>query len=214
MGGSVNVISGWFATKCPRWAFWLSIFVVAGAFIALLFPIIRQSLLPQRALEPVSSLKIPATKHRGLIAFVSVGAGSATAEAAIRYHRESLVRAWLLHSPLSKRNAETLAETFGPLVRLVPMTEEEFGDPEAVKGAIERIYSELSDFNLAASDVVIDITGGTKTTTAGAFLAGLPADRNLQVIRAATKDTDGRALQAGEPIEIDISYALKPLRRR
>lgn len=211
VGASVNVLSGWLAQTFPVFSASASITIVVGAFIALLFPLIRQSLLPQRVLEPISSLKVPATKHRGLIAFVSVGGGWATAEAAIRYHKELLVRAWLLHSPASKLNADKLFETFGDLVRLVPMTEEEFGDPEAVKKTIEWIYAGLRDSSLNASDIVIDITGGTKTTTAGAFLAGLPAERNLQVIRAATKDIDGRALEAGEPIEIDINYALKPI---
>jgi len=215
VGASVNVLSGWFATKCPTGSAWVSVAILVGAFIALLFPVFRHSLLPQRVMEPISSLKVPARKRRGLIAFVSVGGGWATADAAIRYHRSSLVRAWLLHSPTSKLNADNLGATFGDLVRLVPMSEEEFGDPEAVKQAIEQIYSKLPDTGLEQGDVVIDITGGTKTTTAGAFLAGLPADRNLEVIRAATKDpNDGRGLSAGEPIEIDINYTLKPIPNR
>jgi CRISPR-associated protein (Cas_Cas02710) len=214
VGASVNVLSGWLATNFPFFSAWGSVAIVVGAFLLLLSPLIRQSLLPQRVLEPISSLRVPAKKRRGLIAFVSIGGGWATADAAIRYHKELLIWVWLLHSPASKLNAEKLAESFGDLVRLVPMTEEEFGDPEAVKEAIQKIYSGLRHSGLEESDVVIDITGGTKTTTAGAFLAGLPAERNLQVIRAATKDSDGRAIEAGEPIEIDINYTLKPIQNR
>lgn len=213
VGASVNVISGCIAQLFPVAAPRVSVGIIVIALVALLFPAIRESLMPRRSLQPISSLKRDATKYRGLIAFVSVGGGSKSAERAIQFHTGTLVRAWLLHSPSSEADAARLKKNYGG-VQLVPLTEAEFEDPEAVKNTIDRIYSTLHKDGLHTEDVVIDITGGTKRTTAGGFLAGLPEDRNLEVISAEEKDASGHAVTAGDPIEIDISYRVKPLGRR
>lgn len=166
----------------------------------------------------------PARQHRWLIALASPGRGIETSGKAIRYHRPVLERAWLLCS----RGGETPSEdaalalqhdlVFKGILRsdqicLVVLPVAEFMDPEKVRAAIDRIYDELPE-DLDESDVIIDITGGRKTTTAGAFLAGLPEGRHLEIVEPAEVDSSGHGTLPGDPIEIDIAYRIRQARRR
>jgi hypothetical protein len=62
-------------------------------------------------------------------------------------------------------------------------------------------------------DIIIDITGGRKLTTAGAFLAGLPKGRHLEVINPKPTSADQHGPIPDDPLEIDISFDVKADRR-
>ena len=89
-----------------------------------------------------------------------------------------------------------------------------FEDPEQVKDAIEdKVYGELPA-GMRPDDIVIDITGGRKTTTAGAFLAGLPRGRHLEYNSPSEINIRGQGVKPGIPIQISLDYELRKLKRR
>ncbi len=155
--------------------------------------------------------------HKGLIAIASTGAGIQTAEKAIKYHWPALERAWLISSadgykpshPLAMALKLQMERNLGlnpEVIKVVPLSLAEFDDPESVRNAIEKIYSDELPEHFSEDDMIIDITGGKKTTTAGAFLAGLPPGRHLEVINSRRADGEGNVLEPADPIQIDIAF--------
>jgi len=159
-----------------------------------------------------------ARHHKGVIAIASIGPGIDTARKAIEYHLPQLEKAWLICSdgggqsskPLALALKVELESTINlppDIIELVPLPVNEFEHPEAVKNAIEKIYENLPE-NFSEKDVIIDLTGGRKLTTAGAFLAGLPKGRHLEVINPKGTGANGQIIP-DDPVEIDISFSLK-----
>jgi hypothetical protein len=82
-------------------------------------------------------------------------------------------------------------------------------DPSYIYRLIEAIYTSAKNepFSLTENDIIIDYTGGIKSMTAGAILAGASPKRRLQYIVSNYQNnqpTDSRVM------EIDISYQIKP----
>jgi hypothetical protein len=202
----------------PGW--WWSIVIavpvlVFGTILSPYFPRLFARLFGSRQLSV--RLPYPAPQFAGLVVLASVGAkGLEPAQVAIRHHHPRLQRLWIVHSRRSLADAATLkADTVGAgllpdaQVTLLDLSDPDFQDPEAVKRCLEDgVYANLH--GLAPSDVVIDITGGRKGTSIGAFLAGLPQGRWLEIVNP--KRTNERA-QGEEPEEhptlIAIDYRLK-----
>lgn len=151
----------------------------------------------------------------------SHGEGIATARKAIEYHLPH--RLWVIHSDLSKPDFETDIRDWAVANRHltasqicpIPLSDEQFEDPGTVQNEIDRkVYGDLPE-NWLEGDVIIDITGGRKQTTAGAFLAALPPGRRLEVnIPEAVSSEDARGKVPGDPVEIEISRRLKKVGRR
>lgn len=97
------------------------------------------------------------------------------------------------------------------------MSDTAFQDVESVQERLESVvYGSLKERGWLDSHVILDFTGGTRTTTAGAILAGLPQSRRMELVPAERKDPDGRATDpsaAGNPREIRIDYRMKRVRR-
>lgn len=124
--------------------------------------------------------------HKGVIAIASLGKGIDIAEKAIKYHMPRLEKAWLICSegegPSSKPLALALKAQLendldlGPeVIEVRPLSLKEFEHPESVKNTIDAIYESMPE-HFSEDDIIIDVTGGRKLTSAGAFLAGLPKD--------------------------------------
>lgn len=211
----VNVLSGVPMPQATRWAIGLAVpALIAGIIV---FTPFVERVFGRGKGTAVATVR-PAAKYKGLVVLASQGKGIASAEAAARYHGSS--RVWCLHSDSSMNDAHSLRETLmsssalsGGAFQLVHLTDDDFENPERVRQAIERNVFGSMPPGFSESDIVIDITGGLKTTTAGAFLAGLPAGRRLEVVKAAIRDSNGYAQLADKPYEIDISYELRPTAR-
>lgn len=217
---STNVISADIADRSLRW--WIFAVVVPLGVLALILSPMFARIFPQVDREPVSVLRRRARKYPVFVGIASQGKGISAMRSAIGYHHPTWV--FLIHSDASKADAETLfseltakgpdgilnAENF----RLLHIGDDRFDDPESIRELIEkRVFGDLPE-GMSEEDVMIDITGGSKGATAGAFLAGLADNRNLEVMLAKTKDADGRAQEADVPAEIDISYKVKKAGRR
>jgi CRISPR-associated protein (Cas_Cas02710) len=81
-------------------------------------------------------------------------------------------------------------------------------DPSHICQVIEAIYTsaEHSPFSLGESDIIIDYTGGTKSMTAGAILAGASPKRRLQYIISDYQDNKPVNSRV---MEVNISYQVK-----
>lgn len=94
------------------------------------------------------------------------------------------------------------------------LTSDQSDDPNIIRQLIEAIYTEANEqFNLSDNEVFIDYTGGTKSMTAGAILAGADPERHLQYIRSQYQN-GVRVENSAELMEVDISYQVKPVADR
>ncbi len=185
-GISINLAS----TRISTDARWSTILLVGGPALVLL-AILAPAVVGRWFRDEVRATArydnpLP---HKWLIALASTGSGIATVEKAIQHHLPALEKVWLLCSEgegtESKPAALALREKLARKehfpsgdCELVSLSVVDFNTPERVLEAIEKIYAGLPE-DLSPSDVMIDITGGTKPATAGAFLAGLPPGRHL-----------------------------------
>jgi hypothetical protein len=178
---------------------------------------------------------------RGLIVFMSVyKPGQATsAESAILHHWKKKPRTishcWIIcggtsiQASVTKMLEERLAEQKEamefiyddckypnpddqkqPLSLVLPV--KNIDDPNYIRQLIEAIYLEAKDkFKLTENEILLDYTGGNKSMTAGAVLAGADPDRRLEYMHTDF-DTQGNPdWSKTEMMAIDISYRVKPL---
>lgn len=217
---STNVTSELITDRSIWW--WTFAVVVPLGVAGLILSPMFARIFPQVDREPVSVLRRPARRYQVFVGIASQGKGISAMRSAIKFHRPTWV--FLIHSDASMTDAEKLKNelTAGEHQEIVKASnfqllhigDDHFDDPESIRELIEeRVFGALPE-GMYEEDVMIDITGGSKGATAGAFLAGLADNRNLEVMLAKTKDADGRAQEAGEPAEIDISYKVKKAGRR
>ena len=83
-------------------------------------------------------------------------------------------------------------------------------DPSHIRQIIEAIYdsAEAEPYSIAENEMIIDYTGGTKSMTAGAILAGASPERRLQYI-VSDYDDKNKPINS-RVMEVDISYQVKP----
>jgi hypothetical protein len=220
---STNLISN--IVPEESWAWWFLIAGVPAGVVLLILSPWFSKLFPIPEREPVSTLISPARRCRILVGLASMGGGIGSMRDAILYHRPEWV--YLVHSEASQKEAEELKTkfvkgmTYGFEIQednfvLLATSDEDFNDPEKIRELIEReVYAELPE-NRGEDDVMVDITGGMKGTTAGAFLAGLAETRNLEILIPKVKNEEGRAVpsdEPGRPVEIDIAYRIKRVKR-
>lgn len=193
-------------------------FVGLGPCALVLILIYFRRLFPPERVTFESELLAQARPARGLVVFASPGEGIKTAEAAIRYHKSSRpdLRVWLFHSDTSLEHAVGLK---GAMLRegmltddkltLHGMSDADFINPERVREDIEQKVFQSLDSSMGQQDVIIDLTGGRKTTTAGAFLAALPLGRRMEVVNPRSTDSNVRGTEPGDPMEIVLEYRIK-----
>jgi hypothetical protein len=197
------------------------VFVVPSLILlVILSPLIRR-IWPFKQVEPSVAVLPQARPSRGLVVFASPGSGIETAKAAVRYHTAVLEHVWVVSSELSRRDAREMTADWVRDGRLPPerihelaLSDHAFDDPESVRDRLEaEVFADLPE-GLEEPDVMIDLTGGKKTTSAGAFMAGLPPGRRLQMTSPKVTDARGRGLEPGEPFEISVHYKLTKVRPR
>jgi hypothetical protein len=220
MSVSTNLVTAAVPTKSGFW--WVLVLGVPALVIGLILSPWFAKIMRTQDREPVSTLVRRPKESPILVGLASKGIGISSMKSAILYHHPKWV--FLVHSEDSKVYAEQLRDGFVNPVdkqseinpenfRLLPIDNVGFGDPERIRELIENeVYRNLPK-GKNEGDVMIDITGGTKGATAGAFLAGLADARKLEIVVPKSKDKDGRALEADDPVEIDISYKLKKLEK-
>ena len=226
LGTSINLFSNAVAARVQTWPLLWWIFAIGGPLAILL---VTSSLL-ERLLTRRPELRVAkryrARAARGLVVFASASErGIETAEKAIEYHQPTLRKVWLISSTGGRYQSQPFAsklaarfradESFaGVEIAELELPTPQFEDPEAIRTTIEsNVYGDLPA-DWSPGDVIIDITGGRKTTTAGAFLAALPEGRRLEINEPKTMDEEALGKEAGDPLEIEIDYQVRRIERR
>jgi hypothetical protein len=180
--------------------------------IVVLILLLDARLARQRLTAPVAR---PAAPHKGLIVLVSPGKLDVPLQS-IQHHAQLLQHCWLIASQgsgqdclASQRTAAELAEQ----IRLRwPKVEVHYGsdyqaDPDDVVSAwklVDQIYAAAPQFDLAAPDILADITGGLKPMTAGMALACLAPERDMQYMKTV-RDENGEPQRGAPLIAVQIS---------
>lgn len=198
---------------------WWYLLIGASALAVLIFGVyLLWRLRSPLSVDLAHTLIDKARPCKGLVVLVSPGPGSESAKSAILYHARilaSLKKVWLVHSELSKADAfrimgEITQECgFDGAFQTIPVSDREFGGhPEVVQEKIEsEVFRKLPDA-MEESDVIVDVTGGRKATTAGAFLAALPPGRRIEIVQPKETDERGRGTEADVPAEIVLEYLI------
>jgi hypothetical protein len=111
---------------------------------------------------------------RALVAFVSAGRRPTPAQSAIQFQLDAgtkLSHCWLLYSDDSLSNAENIAEEWiasierdrRPSCTLIEVEDE--NDPRQVFLRVRQAIKAANKLGIAADDILIDLTGGTKLAT-------------------------------------------------
>jgi hypothetical protein len=94
---------------------------------------------------------------------------------------------------------------------VVEMNDKSGDDPNYIRRLINAIYRDAEvQYGLSESEIVTDYTGGTKSMTAGAILAGSQPQRRLQYIRSEYGDNN--KLLRSDVMAVEISYRVKRMR--
>lgn len=148
-------------------------------------------------------------KHKGLILLISPG-NLELAKSAFDHHMPALEQCWLVSTPDSLATADELEAGWhlaAPGVQ-VHSGQEYLVHPDGIEethAVIERIFaSEAEQARLAESELLMDVTGGTKPMTAGAALACALPDRQMQYIKTR-RDAEGKPVKDAPRIPVLIS---------
>jgi hypothetical protein len=99
-----------------------------------------------------------------------------------------------------------------PLSLLLPP--DKIDDPNYIRQLIEAIYIEAEGLQVTENEIFIDYTGGNKSMTAGAILAGSDPQRRVQYIHNDFDDKGNIDWNSTVMMEVDISYRVKPVANR
>lgn len=156
-----------------------------------------------------------AQAHRVLIVLVGPGQGRPH-ESAVEWHISPLngparlEHCWYVYTPEALANARAMEDHFRPNVRFHPVELASANDaPSAylsVLEAIDQVSRAQITPPVGEDDVVVDITGGTKSMTAGAVLACRDRAVGMQYMLAAY--TPGGTLKKGPGDKVE-SKAMK-----
>lgn len=147
--------------------------------------------------------------RRGLIVLVSKHKGAAPA--AIQHHLPTLTDCWLIATSGSAHVAVELAQQFSS-----DTTSFHYGTPFQVNDGdaastyrvAKQIFTqEAPNKGLDSTEIIADITGGSKPMTTGLVLASVNERRAIQYV-LAKKDNKGLPMTDtwGEPIKINTEY--------
>jgi len=162
---------------------------------------------------------------RALIVLVSQGElKNIPASEAIKFHysprkgNHTLEYCWLLRTPAPEEeppkparsswfNAQSIEKKYRGKVKMFQKSIE-FDDPETSSIAVEQAVREARKFGIKPSDMVADVTGGTKMMSMGMALASIAAGIEMTYLKAKKTLPDGRVDPSGgsDPMRVDIEY--------
>ena len=151
-----------------------------------------------------------ADQRKGLIVLVSPG-NTEVPMIAINHHAETLQHCWLVASQESYSTADEIEtevhKLYGQRIKVHDVMEYLVKDANDIKNAwkiVDMIYAKDAGENgLLETDIIADITGGTKPITAGAALACSSESRDMQYI-TTPRDDDGNPISGAPRIPVLI----------
>ena len=153
--------------------------------------------------------------YRGLVLLLSPGGGKSD-EPALRRHlntaaNPALERCWVICTSASKPAYESLKNTYGSRVDLIPETLEDSTSIRSTFFCVKSVIDKALAVDISVEDLIVDVTGGTKMMTAGAALACTERDIAIQYVNQYDSKT-GSFLKDGTPPTIHRT-SLSPILR-
>jgi len=177
---------------------------ILTAFWPLMKKVFSKSKLSPKDINPELT---PMERKQGLIAFVSAGKGSSSAQDAIRFHavgddgksQPYLKHVWLLYSPKSAENAEEIRKNaISSYPIKCDMVELDLTNDvqnlKKIKEKIDVIAERALQEDISHKDLAIDLTGGTVIVSLSFFLSSLLYGFNMQIMIPNETDQDGRPI--------------------
>lgn len=146
--------------------------------------------------------------RRGLI--LLAGPQKASNPVALEHHLDSLTHCWIIATPESAGTAATLFKEYGDRIDIrygadYTVDPEEFAPTYDIVMRI--LGQEMRQYGLGMTEIIADITGGTKPMTSGMALACVAYHVPMQYIKAQ-RDANGQVIRdaRGVPIQVDASF--------
>ena len=154
--------------------------------------------------------------RKGLI--VLVGPTEASAPASIDYHLPALQFCWLIATVESLKTATKLYDDYREKAPQIYWGAPNYVvDPDQIQSTYDMVVKilevEAVNAGIKSSDLIADMTGGTKPMTTGMGLACLARNLDMEYMKAP-RDSAGQIIRGAkaEPIRIDTTFipAAKP----
>jgi len=121
---------------------------------------------------------------------------------AIEHHHDDLSYIWLVVTPEAKENLD-LSQFRREGLQIFTQDVTGSWSPDAAAGAVVRALAHAKELKLSESDLICDITGGTKAMTVGAIRTCLMDDLDMQMV-PAEYDTELKRPVPLTPIQVEI----------
>jgi hypothetical protein len=194
----VNLLTTWLTEIGGAAIAWPTVALLAGLTVAFVIAY-HQREVRRRGVGIGAPIDLPNPKqYKGLVFLFS---RADTLREAINYHRPQLLHCWLIVTPHMQARA---METIGQItdVRFSIHALENHFDTEACYRAVRHIFQEEApQQHIAPSDIIADMTGGTKPMTAGLLVACLEGEYALEHIPTRF-DSAGNPTGPLPPIQI------------
>jgi hypothetical protein len=134
--------------------------------------------------------------------------------AALQHHEPELRHCWLAYTPESEPVlpvAKDLVKLLCPEATPHEVKLHDANNVQAIAQRVREVYeSSISNRNLRPDDVIVDITGGNVTMSAGLVLASLDENRKVQYLlqtrRLAEKNDDKLTSLSTEEVAALLQY--------
>ena len=197
------------------------VLITAGISIIILAFLFR--IVPSTLLRRSSQLEIHSNvrRRKGIIVMASMGFGISSAKAAIEHHlgeddgKHKLDHVKILAGPGEGENSslakaaelKTEYEEKGISVEIIPLKNAD--DPTEAFNKTKQAINDLHNIhNLALNEIIADYTGGTKSMTAGMFMACYAQGCALRFMKPTKYTEDGRADIKQKPVATETIFSV------
>ena len=185
--------------------YWLAIASVLLALVVVYISWKRQTTIGRVDIEE----EYQPSKRKGLI--ILAGPTEASTPHAIEYHLGTLEYCWIIATSDSINTASAMADRYRTEVPLIFWGEPNYiVDPDQIQDTYDLVYriaeEEAKEIGISSTQIIADITGGTKPMSTGMGMACLARDMDMEYMKAL-RDIDGKIIKGSipEPIRIDTT---------
>jgi len=174
--------------------------------------IVIQYIMQQKRSQAVVVAENTPAQKKGLILLLSPKLGSSIA--AVEYHLPKLQVLWLITTEASVKTAGEINKRFRGEIRTIHWGDEyqvDEDEPKSTFDVVKTILLSAHQERVFHSQIIADITGGTKPMSAGMTLACLAFGVDIQYVKAQ-RDSQGQVNDEIIPVPIQIDLNIPALK--